>query len=138
MKNLIGKVEKLKAHDSSSYQKNNVTKRLAAINKLAFEIIPGNPSDSRYRQGLTLGSDRKHWFRAKFFQQYRLFFRYDKTSKIIIYAWVNDENSKRAYGSKSDAYSVFGKLVNAGTPPDNWEDLISECVSLRGLDDEYP
>ena len=29
-----------------------------------------------YRQGGTLGDDRKHWFRAKFFQQYRLFFRY--------------------------------------------------------------
>ena len=29
-----------------------------------------------YRQGGTLGDDRKHWFRAKFLQQYRLFFRY--------------------------------------------------------------
>lgn len=137
IRSLIRKVEKLKAHDPGSYQNKNVTKRLAAINKLAFEIIPGNPSDSRYRQGLTLGPGRKHWFRAKFFQQYRLFFRYDKASKIIIYAWVNDENSKRAYGSKSDAYSVFGQLVDAGTPPDNWEDLIQECRSVRGFDDEY-
>jgi toxin YhaV len=48
-----------------------------------------------------------HWFRAKFFQQYRLFFRYHRESRIIIYAWVNDEESKRAYESASDAYRTF-------------------------------
>jgi toxin YhaV len=84
-------------------------------------------STSKYRQGKTLGDDYKHWFRAKFFQQYRLFFRYHLKSKIIVYAWVNDDNSKRAYGSKTDAYSIFQKMLNSANPPDNWDNLLKEA-----------
>ena len=104
---LTEQVERLRQKYPQDYQKKNVTKRLAAINKLAFEIIPQDPTRPEYRQGNTLGSGYKHWFRAKFFQQYRLFFRYHQQQKIIVYAWVNDEKSKRAYESKTDAYRVF-------------------------------
>jgi len=100
---LIDKVEELKHKDSINYLKKNPTKRLAAIAKLAFEIIPSDPTLPKYRQGSTLGDKHKHWFRAKFYQQYGLFFRFDTASKIIIYAWVNDEKNKRAYSSKTDA-----------------------------------
>ena len=79
-----------------------------------------------YRQGATLGSDRKHWFRAKFFQQYRLFFRYHAQAKMIVYAWVNDEDTKRAYQSSEDAYLVFRTMVERGHPPDDWEQLLRE------------
>ena len=41
--------------------------------------------------------------------EYPQFFRYDSASKIIVYAWVNDEKNKRAYGGKTDAYRVFKK-----------------------------
>ncbi|TAK78039.1 MAG: hypothetical protein EPO11_01830 [Gammaproteobacteria bacterium] len=75
------------------YKQKNSTKRLAAITKLIFEKIPQNPTLLEYRQGITLGDDNKHWFRAKFFQQYRLFFRFHLESKIIVYAWVNDEDT---------------------------------------------
>lgn len=61
------------------------------------------------RQGNTLVSEYKHWFRVKFFQQYRLFLRYHLQQKIIVYAWVNDEKSKRAYENKTDAYRVLKK-----------------------------
>jgi transposase len=42
----------------------------------------------------------------------RLFFRYreTKTAKIIILAWVNDEQTLRAYGKASDAYAVSGLI----------------------------
>ena len=100
---LIEQVEKLKSKDPANYLKKNASKRLAAIAKLAFAVIPRDPTLSDYRQGSTLGDDHKHWFRAKFFQQYRLFFRFDSASKIIVYSWVNDEKNKRAYGSKTDA-----------------------------------
>lgn len=116
---LTQKVEKLKAKDPLGYIKNNATKRLAAIHKLAFDITPQDPTKPEYRQGATLGDNNKHWFRAKFFQQYRLFFRYHQASKVIVYAWVNDENTKRAYESKSDAYKVFSKMLASGNPPDS-------------------
>ena len=47
-------------------------------------------------QGGTLAEDHKHWWRAKFFQQYRLYFRYHLPSKVIVFAWVNDQDTKRA------------------------------------------
>lgn len=127
LEGLIKQVKKLKKKDPAGYKKKNATKRLAAINKLALEKIPQDPTLSEYRQGGTLGDDRKHWFRAKFFQQYRLFFRYHSKSKVIIYAWVNDDKTKRSYGSRTDAYSIFEKMLESGNPPDSWEKLLKQA-----------
>ena len=126
---LVTKVEHLRHKFPKDYKKKNATKRLAAIAKLAFDIIPQDPTRSEYRQGTTLGDDYKHWFRAKFFQQYRLFFRYHQESKIILLAWVNHENSKRSYESNTDAYSVFRKMLESGHSPDDWNGLLKEAKS---------
>jgi toxin YhaV len=107
--------------------KKNATKRLAAIARLAFDVIPQDPTRAEYRQGGTLGDDRKHWFRAKFFQQYCLFFRYHAAAKMIVYAWVNDDETKRAYESNDDAYRVFRKMLESGHPPDDWNQLLSQA-----------
>ena len=124
---LLTQVEHLRQKYPQDYKKKNATKRLAAIAKLAFDVIPQDPTRSDYRQGTTLGDEYKHWFRAKFFQQYRLFFRYHQESKIIVFAWVNDENSKRSYESNTDAYRVFQKMLESGHPPDNWHDLLKDA-----------
>jgi len=62
--------------------------------------IPQDPTRKEYQQGLTLGAEHRHWRRAKFFQQYRLFFRFHSRSKLIVLGWVNDTGTKRAYGSR--------------------------------------
>lgn len=124
---LLDQVETFKEKDPQNFGKKNATKRLVAIAKLAFDVIPQDPTLPAYRQGDALGNDHKHWFRAKFFQQYRLFFRFDLSSKIIVFAWVNDEKNKRAYGSKTDAYRVFEKMINNGHPPDDWASLLKEA-----------
>lgn len=124
---LTGQVEALKRKDSHGYVKKNATKRLAAIQKLAFEVIPQDPTRPEYRQGGTLGIEYKHWFRVKFFQQYRLFFRYHAQAKIIVLAWVNDEDSRRAYESSADAYRVFRKMLEGGNPPDDWDVLLRQA-----------
>ena len=124
---LIQQVAALKLKDPRGYKKKNATKRLAAVAKLAFDVIPQDPSRPEYRQGSTLGEEHKHWFRAKFFQLYRLFFRYHAPSKIIVLAWVNDENSKRAYESSDDAYRVFRDMLATGHPPDDWNALLAEA-----------
>ena len=129
LEELIEQVEGLHKKDPENYTKKNAAKRLAAIVKLAFDIIPQDPTLSDYRQGKTLGKDHKNWFRAKFFQQYRLFFRYHLEQKVIVYAWVNDEKTKRAYESKKDAYKVFEKMLNNGHPPENWDKLLEQSIS---------
>ena len=124
---LFAEVEALKRQDPISYVKKNASKRLAAITKLAFEVIPQDPTREEYRQGNTLGSANKHWFRAKFFQQYRLFFRFHAVAKVIVYVWVNDQDTKRAYDSANDAYRVFGKMLAGGHPPSDWGQLLVEA-----------
>lgn len=127
LETLALQVSALQQKDPIGYVKKNASKRLAAITKLAFDVIPQDPTRPEYRQGNTLGEDHKHWFRAKFFQQYRLFFRFHVPSKIIVLAWVNDEDTKRAYESSDDAYKVFRKMLEAGHPPDDWSQLLSQA-----------
>ena len=124
---LAQQVEAFRQKDPDGYANKNASKRLEAIVKLAFDVIPQDPARPEYRQGATLGDDHKHWLRAKFFQQYRLFFRYHAASKLIVFAWVNDEDSKRAYGSSDDAYRVFRKMLEGGHPPDDWNQLLAEA-----------
>ena len=129
LEELTEQVEVLHKKDPENYTKKNAAKRLAAIVKLAFDIIPQDPTLPEYRQGKTLGKDHKNWFRAKFFQQYRLFFRYHLEQKVIVYAWVNDEKTKRAYESRKDAYKVFEKMLKNGHPPENWDKLLEQSMS---------
>lgn len=97
LESLMRQVESLRQKNPTTYLQKNATKRLAAITRLAFDIIPQDPGKPEYRQGGTLGEDHKHWFRAKLFQQHRLFFRYHGPSKVIVLAWVKDESSDDAY-----------------------------------------
>lgn len=124
---LAQQVQTLQHKDPTGYLQKNATKRLAAITKLAFDVIAQDPTRAQYRQGNALGQEHTHWFRAKFFQQYRLFFRYHAPSKVIVFAWVNDEDSKRAYESSDDAYRVFRKMLASGHPPDDWDQLLQEA-----------
>jgi toxin YhaV len=124
---LAQQVEAHKQKDPTGYVKKNATKKLAAIARLAFDVIPQDPTRAEYRQGGTLGEERRHWFRAKFYQQYRLFFRYHADAKLIVYAWVNDDDTKRVYDGNDDAYRVFRKMLESGHPPDDWNQLLTQA-----------
>jgi len=128
---MIEAVEKARKKDPTKYKKKQRAKLLAAVLKVAFEDIPGDPARDVYRQGSTLGEHYKHWFRAKFLQQFRLFFRYQQSAdaKIIVLAWVNDDSTLRAYESANDAYAVFRKMLDRGNPPDTWNDLLAAASS---------
>ncbi|WP_306150255.1 MULTISPECIES: type II toxin-antitoxin system YhaV family toxin [unclassified Roseibium] len=128
LEGLIEEVETRKARDPKTWQKKNCAKRLAAIYKLVTEAIPADPGAAAFRQGGTLGDHRKHWFRAKFFQQYRLFYRFNSDAKVIVLAWVNDDKTLRAYGSKTDAYATFKGMLDNGNPPDNFDVLLKEAA----------
>ncbi len=127
LEKLSSQVAALKRKDPEGYTRKNASKRLAAITRLAFDIIPQDPTRPEYRQGNTLGGEHKHWFRAKFFQQYRLSFRYHASSKLLVLVWVNDEDTERAYESDDDAYRTFRKMLDGGHPPDDWARLFAEA-----------
>lgn len=125
LERLTEAVAKARAADPTDYQDTAQAKLLAMLATLIFETIPADPTRPDYRQGSTLGGDRKHWFRAKFGNgRFRLFFRYDSRTRIVILAWVNDQNTLRTYGAKTDAYRVFKGMLDKGNPPDDWPALL--------------
>ncbi len=118
-------VERSRDKDPEYYQTTAYAKLLAALSELVFRTIPADPTQAIYRQGGTLVEGRRHWFRAKFGgQRFRLFFRYSSEAGIIIFAWVNDENTLRTYGAKTDTYAMFRKMLSGGNPPDDWAALL--------------
>lgn len=137
---LAERVSARKTIDPTGYRSKNDTKRLAAIVRLAFEVIPEDPARADFRQGNTLGVEDKHWFRATFFQQYRLFFRFHAASRMIVLAWVNDDATRRAYESADDAFRVFRRMLDTGHPPSDWQHLLAEARAeehrLKRLVDE--
>ena len=93
---LTNAVATARAKEPDAYKEKRPAKLLAALVRLVADDIPADPAAPKYRQGDTLGRGGSHWFRAKFFQQYRLFFRFNSRAKIIIFAWGNDDDTKRA------------------------------------------
>ena len=133
---LIEQLQKLKAasqraqaQDPHGFESNANVKLFNALSQLIVETVPSDPNREEYRQGNTMGTAYRHWRRAKIGRRFRLFFRFDSKTKIIIFAWVNDENTLRSSGSKSDPYAVFQKMLQRGHPPDDWAALVSASKS---------
>ncbi|NLD14121.1 MAG: type II toxin-antitoxin system YhaV family toxin [Gammaproteobacteria bacterium] len=111
-------------NDPQGFESNANVKLFRAMSQLILDVVPDDPARDEFRQGNTLGHAHRHWRRAKIGRRFRLFFRYDSKAKIIIYAWVNDEQTLRSSGSKSDPYTVFEKMLGRGNPPDEWSALV--------------
>ncbi len=129
--------ERARRGNPDGWRRNANVKLLSVLRGLIFEVVPEDPARPEYRQGATLGAQYRHWFRVKFGGRFRLFFRYDSQTRIIVYAWVNDERSLRKAGAKSDPYAVFRRMLDRDDPPDDWRALRDACedipADLRGL-----
>ena len=111
--------------DPQGFESNTNVRLFAALSKLIFDVVPSDPNREEYRQGNTMGVTFRHWRRAKLGQRFRLFFRFDSKTRVILFAWVNDENTLRSSGSKSDPYTVFQRMLERGHPPDDWAALVA-------------
>lgn len=128
----VGQLRKLHAaaqraerNDPQGGAGNANVKLFRALSQLIIDAVPSDPARDEFRQGNTLSPAYRHWRRAKIGRRFRLFFRYDSKAKVIVYAWVNDEQTLRSAGSKSDPYAVFEKMLGRGNPPDDWNALIA-------------
>lgn len=129
---LVEQLQKLKAAsdraeaaDPTGFEANANAKLFRALSQLIFETVPSDPAREEYRQGNTMGTNYRHWRRAKIGRRFRLFFRYDSKAKVIVFAWINDEHTLRSAGSKTDPYAVFQKMLDRGNPPDDWAVLLA-------------
>jgi toxin YhaV len=128
---LIAQMMKLRAavlraqeNDPEGFGANANVNFFRALVQLIQDVVPNDPSRDEYRQGNTMGPAYRHWRRAKLGRRYRLFFRYDSKAKVIVYAWINNEQSLQSSGSKSDPYAVFEKMLGRGNLPDDWNALV--------------
>jgi toxin YhaV len=126
---LVREVEHLSQTQSENYASHRKTKLLARIVQLITTEIPADPGHERFNLGSTLGSGYRFWKRAKF-GRYRLFFRYDASRKVIIYAWINDEQTLRKAGDKNDPYAIFARGLQRGQPPSSVDALLRESDEL--------
>jgi toxin YhaV len=124
---LRAEVERIASRGAEAFAGHPKAKLLARVVALISDEIPRDPNSPLYALGNTLGPAHRHWRRAKFLRRFRLFFRFDGASRIIIYAWMNDENQLRKTGSRNDPYAVFSRRLDAGDPPDDWEDLLRDA-----------
>ncbi len=122
---LVAEVAALEAADPEGWMAHPKAKLLKRIRDLIMDEIPSNPDDPAFRLGHTMGKPNSHWRRARFLGRFRLFFRFDTASKVIIYAWVNDETTLRKAGSKTDPYATFEKRLGRGDPPGEWAELLT-------------
>jgi toxin YhaV len=129
LQKLHAAAERAKQQDAQDFASNANVRLFNALSRLILEAVPSDPNREEYRQGNTMGTDFRHWRRAKIGRRFRLFFRFDSKSKIIIFAWVNDENTLRSSGSKKDPYAVFQRMLDKGHPPDDWAELASASRS---------
>lgn len=125
LQKLHAAAERARQQNPEGFDTNANVRLFNALSKLILEAVPSDPHREEYRQGNTMGPAFRHWRRAKIGRRFRLFFRFDSKSKIIIFAWVNDENTLRSSGSKTDPYAVFQRMLEKGHPPDDWAMLVS-------------
>jgi len=128
---LATEVERLAREHPRDWQAHPKAKLLRRITDLIEVEIPRNPNGPEYALGNTLGPTHLHWRRAKFTGRFRLFFRFDSSSRIIIYAWVKDENTLRKAGARTDPYVVFQRRLEEGDPPDDWGALLADAVAAE-------
>jgi toxin YhaV len=126
---LAGEVTGARGRNKPGWEGSPTAKLLKRVVQLITNEIPRNPAAPEYEQGNTLGADARGWRRAKFLGRFRLFFRFDTRSRIIIYAWVNDEGTLRKEGSTTDPYAVFRAMLLTGNPPHGWDALLDACRS---------
>jgi len=125
LRKLHAAAQRAERKDPKGFEGNANVRLFRTLSQLMLELVPSDPSRDEYRQGNTLGPAYRHWRRAKIGRRFRLFFRYDSKAKVIVYAWVNDEETLRSAGGKSDPYTVFSKMLGRGSPPDDWATLVA-------------
>lgn len=120
-------VAALAARDPTGYKLHPQTKLLASVFRAINETVPADTAAQVFRLGHTLGDDHAHWRRVKkgMPQRYRLFFRFSSSPlPLIVYVWLNDEDSLRKKGARTDVYAQFRAMLERGEVPAGIEDLL--------------
>ena len=121
-------VKRLKTElDESRFATHPDVKLFAALVHIVHEIVPRDPEQTDFRLGKTLGDRFTGWRRVKRHglpDRMRLFFKFSSAHKVIVFVWLNDQYTLRKDGSSSDPYAVFRSMLESGSPPDGFNELL--------------
>jgi toxin YhaV len=120
-------VARLAQADPTGYKQHPKTKLLASVYQSMIVNVPTNPADPAFRLGHTLGKSHGNWRRVKkgLPQRHRLFFMFASNPlAVVIYAWLNDDDTLRKEGRRTDVYEVFKRMLERGDVPSSIEELI--------------
>lgn len=75
-----------------------------------------DPTHPEYLLGNTLGTEHRDWRRIKRLlpSRYRMFFKFFSTDKEVFFVWMNDAETLRKEGAKSDCYAYFRWMLDSG------------------------
>lgn len=125
---LRDRVKRLKTElDESHFAAHPDVKLFAALVHIVHEAVPRSPEHSDFRLGKTLGQRFTGWRRVKRHglpDRMRLFFKFSSAHKLIVFVWLNDTNTLRKDGAATDPYGVFRRMLEAGDPPDDINELV--------------
>lgn len=133
LSSLVGEIDRLVKSDPQGFHHHPSYKLLVKTTDCAFKRVPANP-ESRDFVGGKAFKGRSHWRRAKHGMppRYRLFFQFRSDApKRIIYAWFNDEAHLRKEGARTDCYETFARMMNRGTIPNSFDELLAESKSVK-------
>ena len=114
LQELTQDVSRLAHADPTGYKQHPKTKLLASVYQSMTVTVPTNPADPVFRLGRTLGRSHGNWRRVKkgLPQRYRL----------------NDEDTLRKEGSRTDVYQVFKRMLERGDVPSTINELIQGSI----------
>ena len=52
--------------------------------------------------------------------------------KIIVFVWLNDEDTLRKSDARTDVYAVFRKMLESGKVPNDFGELLAKAAATPG------
>ncbi|MCX7235171.1 MAG: type II toxin-antitoxin system YhaV family toxin [Burkholderiales bacterium] len=111
--------QKAQTQDPQGFESNANVKLFNALAQLMLETVPSDPSRDEYRQGNTMGPAFRHWRRAKLGRRFRLFFRFDSKTRIIIFMAMMEAQTYLAKRQARADLNAFDAVMarTGGEPP---------------------
>lgn len=128
---LVAEVEALAQRNPKHYQHERSAKLLASLVDIIEKRVSSNPDAAEFRLGRTLGQFT-NWRRVKrngLPDRYRLFFQFRSSVKVIVFVWLNDEDTLRKSDARTDVYAVFRKMLESGKVPNDFNELLAKAAA---------
>ena len=55
--------------------------------------------------------------------------------KVIVYVWLNDENTLRKAGARTEPYAIFAAMLARGAVPDDFDALVRASQRMTNRDE---